>query len=215
MVNYITSFLEDHKGSNCRLLNIGAGMSLAIEEQIEKAGHGYISDRIDVEECSVVHGYVDKSYLASIENAECLNADTYALAMSNYVLEHVAEVAMAAKEIYRVLKQDGVLVFTIPNPTAPEIILSRMTPLWFHRLARGGSGWKTYYNYGNSNRLVRIFNDAGFSLVKVEYFPALHEYVSSVPIINSAAKYYDKYIEQNRINILMGSMCVVFKKNAE
>ena len=40
------------------------------------------------------------------------------------------------------LAAGGSYIATVPNPRAPEILLARRTPLWFHRWVTGGAGWR-------------------------------------------------------------------------
>ena len=212
MVDYIVNFLKSIEFKNEKALNVGAGSSISIEEQIDKAGGSFLSDRLDVENCYVKHKFVDKSYFASIENANVLESNKYKLVFSNYVFEHVKDIELASLEIFRVLKNDGYFIFTVPNPKAPEFLFSKITPLWFHRIVRGGSGWKTYYSYKNIKNLIKIFEKAGLKFVEIKFFPAVLVYFYRFPILKQFAIVYDKFLKIFKLNFLMGNVCVVFKK---
>jgi ubiquinone/menaquinone biosynthesis C-methylase UbiE len=53
--------------------------------------------------------------------------------MAHYLLEHVADHRRTLGEMARVLRPGGLLVLTFPNPSAPEAVMTRATPLGFHR----------------------------------------------------------------------------------
>lgn len=80
----------------------------------------------------------------------------YNAAFSNYLLEHVRDLNKAASEIYRILKNGGIYVASVPNLTAPEFILAKLTPLWFHKIVRRGEAWETHYAFKNIKALGTI-----------------------------------------------------------
>ncbi len=212
MVDSIANILKTEDFSNSMLLNIGAGASISIEDQLDKMGCSFSSDRIDVENCDVKHKFINKSYIESIEHANSLESDKYKLAFANYVFEHVKDIDSAASEVYRVLKHDGYFLMTVPNPNAPEFFISRITPLWLHRAVRGGSGWKTYYSYKNIKNLIKIFEKKGFSVVEIKYFPAVLTYFYRFPILKQMSIAYEWFLKKFRLNALMGNVCLIFKK---
>ncbi len=76
-----------------------------------------------------------------------VKSNKYDAAFSNYVLEHVQNLNKAASEVYRVLKPGGIYVTSVPNPAAPEFLLSKLTPMWFHELIRREKAWHTHYSF--------------------------------------------------------------------
>jgi len=212
MVDSIANILKTENFNNEKVLNIGAGSSISIEDQIDKMGVSFLSDRLDVENCDVKHRFIDKSYIESIEDAKSLDSNKYKLAFSNYVFEHVKDIDSAVSEVSRILKNDGYFLMTVPNPNAPEFIFSRITPLWFHRAIRGGSGWKTYYSYKNIKNLIKLFENNNFDVIEVKYFPAVLTYFYRFPILKQLAIVYEWLLKTFRLNKLMGNVCLIFKK---
>ena len=153
----ITLLGSGDAGDVAPILNIGAGKSVVIENQLSEAGVRYRCDRVDVDDCSVEHPSVDKCWTCSVERMDPVASDAYTVAFTNYVLEHVAELNRAATEIYRVLRPEGVFLASVPNTLAPEFWLSRRTPLRFHKWLRRGDAWETQYAYKNVADLAAIF----------------------------------------------------------
>jgi SAM-dependent methyltransferase len=199
-------------GTPRRILNIGAGRSVSIEDQLSDAGCEYVCDRADVEDCSVDHPYVNKCFRCSAEDMSQVSSNEYPVAFANYVLEHVPDLERASREIYRILEPSGIFVATIPNPSAPQIRLAKITPLWFHRMIRGGEAWETYYGYNSVEELTGVFETAGFRKVEARYYAFAEDYLIKVPILGLLGRVCDGIVNALRVYGLMGHICVVFEK---
>lgn len=215
LVDQLIGLLQEVRSSNNtppRILNIGAGRSLSIENQLTDAGCDYICDRVDIDDCEVVHPCVEKCWRCSVESMSPVSSNRYIAAFANYVLEHVPNLNKASLEIYRVLKPSGIFAASIPNPSAPEYFLAKYTPLWFHKMIRRRETWKTYYAYKNIRDLINIFESAGFRTIMTEYYSIIQAYLGRFPFLNLLAKSYDKIVSVSRIKRLMGNVCVIFEK---
>ena len=67
-----------------------------------------------------------------------VGSNEYVASFANYVIEHVLDLRKAAREIHRVLRLSGISVASLPNTIAPEFLLAKRTPLWFHKMV-----WRT------------------------------------------------------------------------
>ncbi|MFA5128339.1 MAG: methyltransferase domain-containing protein [Patescibacteria group bacterium] len=196
-----------------RILNIGADKSLSIENQLTASGSNYICDRIDISDCGVDYFAVDKCWKCSVEEMSPVSSEYYFAAFANYVLEHVLVLDKAAREIYRVLKPGGVFITSTSNPTAPEFVLARWTPLWFHKKIRSGESWETHYAYKNIEELINIFEDAGLRMIEIRRYPFVEGYLARFFLLNILGKFYDKIISILKVKRFMGNACIVFEKN--
>lgn len=196
-----------------KILNIGAGRTIVIEEFIAGNVNDFICDRIDVDSAKVSHPNIGKCWEGSIESMSPVESDNYYVAFSNYVLEHVPDIRKASMEIFRILKPSGRFIATIPNVNAPEFVMAKLTPLWLHKIVRRGEAWETHYAFSSINDLVAIFEASGFNTLDVKYYPHIELYLERVsPILGILGRIYDKTISSLKINRLMGSTCVVFEK---
>jgi len=195
-----------------RILNIGASKSLSIENQLTDAGCNYICDRVDVVDCNVVHPTIGKCWICSAEAMSPVGHDHYSAAFANYVLEHIPNLNLAAREIYRVLKPRGIFVASVSNPTAPEFVLAKWTPTWFHKIIRRSETWETRYAYKNIKELMGIFELAGLRVVEIKYYSFIEFYLAKFPLLNMLGRFYDKIISALKIKRFMGNVCIVFEK---
>jgi SAM-dependent methyltransferase len=209
----ILSFIEENGiGDSGRLLNIGANQSLDVESQLPKKGFSCKVDRIDIDDCLVEHPNVGECHVCSVESMNDIPSNAYDLAFSRWVLEHVDDLDRAASEVARVLKPGGMFISSIPNPTALEYRVAKATPLWFHKLVRGGTGWHTLYRYRNVADLSRIFRPAGLELTDSMYYPSVRTYLDRFPVAKPFGTAYDYLVFISQCRSLMGHVCVTFTK---
>ena len=197
-----------------KILNIGSGKDISIEQQLNHAGCKYTVDRLDIEPCQIDFINVNRCWTFPVEDMPQVNSSFYDAAFANYVLEHVGDIQKAAKEIYRILVPGGYFLATVPNPAAPEFIIAKNTPVGTHKRFRKQMAWKTIYAYKSIKNLCRIFENAGFKFVDLNYFPAVGNYLSPYPLLSIAGKIYDRVLNKIKITNLLGQVCVIFQKLA-
>jgi SAM-dependent methyltransferase len=194
------------------LVNIGAGQSVSIEKQLTDGGCSFVCDRIDVDDCRVKFPAVRHCWTCSAETMmKPLKSGKYSAAFANYVLEHVQDIPGMCREIYRILKPSGLFIASIPNPSAPEFIVSRHTPLWFHKKVRQEDAWETHYQY-TIEELVKIFESRGFVNESVQYWPFIYGYLWRYPVAGTFSRLYDRLVAGMKMQRWMGDVCAVFRK---
>jgi SAM-dependent methyltransferase len=214
LVQRLASFLAagDPRAEAPRILDVGAGRSISIEKQLSQEGCRFISDRIDIEPCEVQFPTVRNCWQCPVEDMSPVESDAYAAVFANYVIEHVENLNGLIREVSRVLTPGGIFIATLPNPAAPEFIVARHTPLWFHKLIRRDHGWETHYAYAGIPALIDLFIAAGFHLEDRRYWPYLEGYLWKYPLAGALGKLYDKMITGWKIQRFMGNVCLVFRK---
>lgn len=218
LIKKIIDFLRQNQEINpAKILNIGAGKSVVIENALIGANLQFTSDRIDVADCQVNHRAVDRAIIGSVESMPEILSANYHLAFANYVIEHIANLENAAQEIYRAVKPGGIFIASLPNPRAPQFLISRFTPLWFHRLIKGrAAGYdacEVHYNYGGINHLIEIFAQAGWRLEDIQYQSFVFGYLHKFPVLNIFSKIYDKIINALKIKWAMWGLFLKNHKN--
>lgn len=215
LINFLIRSIK-RLGKKANIISIGANNSLIVEKELEEAGCDFIEDRIDIVKHEVKYDKLNKSYICSVEKMDNIPDNNYDLAFANFVLEHVEDLESSASEINRVLKNGGSFVASIPNPQAPEFMISKITPLWFHQLIRGkGEGHEaheTKYSYKNIEEFIKIFKNNGLGLKEESYSPNTFGYLYRFPILNIFSKTYDQVVSSLGHKILMGNVCLVFEK---
>lgn len=217
LIKKVSQILRGNNASDkLRILNVGAGESIVLENSILSiAGDKFVCDRMCITDCSVKHPNVGECFIASVESMPEIKSNQYDLAFANYVLEHVADLNKSAAEIYRILKPSGYFITSLPNTSAPEFILSKYTPAKFHQFIRGkGEGshaHETQYAYKNIGEFVSIF-EKYFSVVEIRQWSNTLGYLYKFPAINIIGRLYDKMVNHFNIKMLMGNVCIIFKK---
>jgi SAM-dependent methyltransferase len=217
LIQSLVREIQDRKsasGNSPHIINIGASRKIFFENTLSNAGCDFTTDRVDIDDCKVLHQSVNQCWQCSVESMHPVDSKQYDLAFASWVLEHVSNLKNASQEIFRILKPAGKFIASIPNPKAPEFFLSKRTPLRFHKVIRGkaANAWETHYNYRNIKELVDIFNQAGFRKVEIKYFPATKYYLSKFPVFNVLSKFYDRFINYLKIRPIMGHVCLVLEK---
>ncbi|MDA3839532.1 MAG: methyltransferase domain-containing protein [Patescibacteria group bacterium] len=217
LIKYLIKSIK-RLGTKAYIINIGANTSLVIEKELDGADCDFIEDRTDVIDSRVEYLKLNKTYICSVEEMREVSNDSYDIVFANFVLEHVDDLNNSAKEINRILKNEGSFVTSIPNPQAPEFLISKFTPLWFHQYIRGegeGEGHEaheTKYSYKSIKEFVEIFESKGLKLVEKNFTPFTFGYLYRFPIIGFISKIYDKIIHRLGYERLMGNVCLAFEK---
>jgi SAM-dependent methyltransferase len=219
LIDYLAEILKKQNLHNdpSVIINLGAGKSVVIESYLHDRGLNFVSDRLDIEDTQVNAPFIRHSFQSSLSDMNMVSSNQYEAAFSNYVLEHVSDLAGTAKEIYRILKPGGSFVVSTPNPSAPEFLLSRITPLALHQWVRGSKeehrAFETVYAYKTIPQLIDTFKQSGFSLTHSNYYPATLTYLYRFPVLRIFSACYDAVIKAIGLKSLLGNVCLVFVKD--
>lgn len=170
----VLSYLPKNNG---KLLEIGCSFGVL---SFELARRGYRVTGVDVNAVSIelankINGIlklnnVRFSVMDFIDNR--FPAGEFDIVVTVEVLEHIKDDRRAIDEVYRVLKDDGVLIVSVPYA---EITEEHSTPVavWQDfegkRVALGVPGELHFRNGYNREGLVSLLNSSGFKVVRCSY----------------------------------------------
>lgn len=92
LVEAVKSFLYKRSDSVPKIMNIGAGSSIVIENQLVESGCSFVCDRVDLEKHQMDYSFIDTVYQCSVENMYLIGPEEYTVVFANYLLEHVYNV---------------------------------------------------------------------------------------------------------------------------
>ncbi|MDD3778177.1 MAG: methyltransferase domain-containing protein [Patescibacteria group bacterium] len=201
-----------------RLINLGAAKSVVVENALLETGLKFICDRSDVDDAQVSAPYVKNTFRCGLENMRVIETDSYDLAFANFVMEHIEDTDKMAKETGRIIKREGSLVITLPNPQAPEFILAKITSTKFHQKFRRRGADPAYpvrYSYRNIANFISIMEKNNWKLVEKKYFPATYSYLHRFPLINYLSRAYDSIIVFFNLTRLLGHVVLHWENNKD
>jgi ubiquinone/menaquinone biosynthesis C-methylase UbiE len=163
-----------------RILEIGSGPANQTSRFLSELGelHGVdISSEVLENDALVSASVLDSSTYP-------MDDESFALCVSNYVLEHVADPDAHFSEVWRVLKPGGAYCFRTPNRYHYVSAVSWLTPHWFHLLVANRlrnrpsdapDPYPTHYAANTQSDIRRIAAQSGFEveeLVLIEKEPS-------------------------------------------
>ncbi|MBU2102889.1 MAG: class I SAM-dependent methyltransferase [Candidatus Omnitrophica bacterium] len=132
--------------------------------------------------------------------------NSFDVALGTNVLHHL-DVPSAMKEIYRVLKSDGVIVFSEPNIINPQIMIQRCIPL-VRYITQETKNEKAFFRVSLGKFLRRI----GFSSVRIDPYDFLHPLVP--PALIQKVERLSKILERVLILKEFAGSLLIFARKA-
>jgi SAM-dependent methyltransferase len=202
-----------------RILEIGAGPSNATTRMLATLGE--------------VHGVDPDPDVRSndaLARAELLDGDRipypdryFDAAVSNYVVEHVADPRAHLSEVRRVLRPGAPYVFRTPNRFHYVALVSAATPHWFHRLVanrvRNQVGahdpYPTVYAMNEEGALRRFAGECGFDVGSFEWIEKEPSYLMMSRLAFLLGVAYERAVNATeRARILRSNLFVVLRRRA-
>lgn len=162
------ALLSSYVRGNDRVLDIGVGPSGEVPHPLR----GRVKELIglDPDERVLSNKSIDKGIVGRIERIPFPDA-SFAAVISKFTMEHIENPEAAAREVFRILLPDGVFIFRTPNLWHYTTLVSRLTPLWFHKVLLNWldgnqrqlrKPYQTLYRCNTRRKIERVFRKAGF-----------------------------------------------------
>jgi SAM-dependent methyltransferase len=127
---------------------------------------------------------------------------SFDLILARYVFEHFPWPEKALRELRRVLKSGGRLIFHTPNRFHYYALAARITPQRFHewfREKRGGTRadtHETFYRANDRFALRRLAGRTGFRVMSLELFEPKPSYLFFHPLAYRAGIGYERLVRR-------------------
>jgi SAM-dependent methyltransferase len=202
-----------------RLLNIGCGEGTVLEDRLREElgakGTAVIVDRVDTVAGAIEHPLAGRSWRCGIENldaqADPPPAGGYRAAFGNFVFEHVADLPAAAAQIRRILRPGGVLIASVPNPSATAFRLARSCPRALRSVLRRRPSHPLVYAYAGLDELSGLFAAEGFEELRRAHFGAVEEYLRAWHL-GPLGRLWDGLVRRCCGQKALGHACLMWRK---
>jgi len=159
-----------------RWLEIGCGRQIvpefaaSLEEQRAVAGRAAVLIGIDMDPAITAHPLVRNRVFATAMSLP-FEGETFDLVTANMVVEHIADPGTFLREVRRVLRTGGRLVFHTPNRLYYLITIAGITPKsikgWVIRKLESRSDedqFETYYRMNSKRCIAELARETGFEM---------------------------------------------------
>lgn len=157
------------KNRNGKILEIGAGagdtLIYAKENGYAKEVHGV--ELFELENSNQLSTLIDGFFIANIEDCNLEYADkTFDVIILGDVLEHLVDPYKVIEYLKKILKDDGVLISSIPNIRYFKVLKSILIDGDF-RYAESGILDRTHLRFFCRKNIMELFEDKGFNIDKM------------------------------------------------
>jgi SAM-dependent methyltransferase len=199
------ALLSNYIRENDRVLDIGAGPGGELLHPLK----GRVKELVglDPDERVLSNKGIDKGIIGRIERIPLADS-SFGAVVSKFTMEHVENPEAAAREVFRILLPGGVFIFRTPNLWHYATLLSRLTPLWFHKVLlnwldgspkQTKSPYRTLHRCNTRRKIERVFRKAGFlieELRSIEEEPSYFQFSWPAFLLGIA---YEKLV--NRVEL--------------
>jgi len=185
------------------VLEIGAGSGRNQQHHFDLKGKVARYVGIDPDPSVLTSPYLDEGHVGRAETLPFAD-DSFDLIFHYYVAEHFESPLVCNREIARILKPNGVLLFQTPSRFYYVSLAAQMTPQWFHefyvgRFASGRTSnevFPTFYRLNDDRAIAGQLRKCGFTCeIEHHYLPPGYLRFSRLSFL--AGVLFQKTMERN------------------
>lgn len=152
-----------------RILEVGAGSGEGNQKHFELRDRVARYVGVDPDPRVLTNPYLDEAYVGTAESLPFADG-SFDLIFHSFVAEHFESPINCNREISRVLKPGGLLLFVTPSRFYYPMLAAKLTPLWFHTfyVRHFGSGrtsnevFPTFYRLNDDKAISEQLGSCGF-----------------------------------------------------
>jgi len=155
-------------GRTSRVLEIGAGPSNPTSEFLSRTVASVVG--LDVDSAVLQNRFLTEARVYDGDTFP-FPAASFDAAITDYALEHVQDPPALCREIRRVLKPDGVLLFRTPNVFHYVSLFSRLLPdsisPWLRNRPSDHPVYPKYFRCNSEDKCRHVLGEAGFQVLEL------------------------------------------------
>jgi len=195
--------LRRHVPAGAKVLEVGPGDGSGFAHAEHMKGSFIVG--VDPDPAVKSNALLSQTVVGTVEQLP-FEAGSFDAVVCSYVIEHVRKPMAAAREICRVLRPNGVLVFRTPNLWHYVTLIAYLTPHAVHKAvanwARGmsaaGEPCPTRYGCNTRRAVQRAFGGAGMRVVTLEMVEAEPSYMRFSPVALLLGVLYERLVNCHR-----------------
>jgi SAM-dependent methyltransferase len=184
------------------VLDLGAGAGIVPEMNFK--GHVSRMCGVDLDPRVAQNPFLDEGKVSDAGSIPYAD-QTFDLVFADNVMEHLEYPDVVFKEVFRVIKPGGVLLFKTPNAAHYMPLIARLTPHGFHRFVnrlRGRAAVDTFptrYKANTAAQVRRLAKHAGFAVDRITLTESRPEYLRILAPLYMAGFLYERLVNSSSL----------------
>lgn len=189
-----------HKGSVVLDLGAGAGIVTAMNFR----GLAARVCGVDLDERVVKNSMLDEGRISDAGEIPYPD-ETFDVVFSDNVMEHIADPAAVFREVYRVLRPEGVFLFKTPNRSHYMPAIARLTPHKFHQFVNRLRGraeadtFPTLYRANSKAQVGNLAENSGLQIERLSRIEGRPEYLRFNPLTYLVGAAYERLVNSTEM----------------
>jgi ubiquinone/menaquinone biosynthesis C-methylase UbiE len=202
------------------VLDVGCGNRSDLSRYLRNNGYNITIHGIDIDDYAKNNPDVDQVYIGSAEEMPFIDS-TYDVVFSQFLLEHVEDAKKTLASMTRVLKEEGTLLITIPNPISPEGLVTKLTPYSFHIYFKkvvqkvnnaSHNTFPTRFAFKSVENIHSILQQLGYQSINSFYVAESYYRFRKRYVLGNLSVFYTKVLDKLGLNKLQSTVVIIAVK---